>query len=182
MYKIKIKHKAFTLIELLVVVAIIGILAAVGVVAYNGYIKSAKLSACKSNFKTVVSTFRTEHSACELKKISGLKATFLGQFDCDYWTTAQRTSLLGKARNKTHGVAPFFNNLKNPYDQNALYGPFVIWDAYSPGEISITPKTGPGHGVYLATVCPIDGVTKINCYTNFNNKNCIREFILFDTD
>ena len=47
------KRNGFTLIELLVVVAIIGILAAVGVVAYSGYTSSAKKVAIQENFNTI---------------------------------------------------------------------------------------------------------------------------------
>ena len=53
------KSKGFTLIELLVVVAIIGILAAVGVVAYNGYTASAKESATRNNYKNIVKIILT---------------------------------------------------------------------------------------------------------------------------
>ena len=60
------RRNGFTLIELLVVVAIIGILAAVGTVAYNGYTQSAKVNATKSNHTAIVKFISREIIKCSI--------------------------------------------------------------------------------------------------------------------
>ena len=60
------KQKAFTLIELLVVVAIIGVLAAVGVVAYGKYATSAKITAAKEQHYSMKKFIEASYGQCAL--------------------------------------------------------------------------------------------------------------------
>ena len=86
------EHKAFTLIELLVVVAIIGILAAVGVVAYNGYTECCKVSATKANHKMITKMIGAKGIQCsmggdiEYTNVNGTVKTMSCRFDRKfYW-------------------------------------------------------------------------------------------------
>ena len=92
-------NKGFTLIELLVVVAIIGILAAGGVVAYNGYTNSAKINASKSNHANVVKYIAAEVQKCNTGSDDAMDgyltcSTFLSASSEDKATAAVTAALL----------------------------------------------------------------------------------------
>ena len=76
------KRNGFTLIELLVVVAIIGILAAVGTVAYNGYTLGAKVNATKAQYKTIVKHQIGEITKCQLGMIDRIGNPDYGSKPC----------------------------------------------------------------------------------------------------
>ena len=60
------KQKGFTLIELLIVVAIIGVLAAVGIPMYNGYILQAKINATIAQHQNAISFVSGTFTRCAM--------------------------------------------------------------------------------------------------------------------
>jgi type IV pilus assembly protein PilA len=129
-------NKGFTLIELLVVVAIIGILAAVGVVAYNGYTSAAKETATKGNHAKIVNNMESEFAKCKLDKSSKI-------FNSHKCNSANDPSAAT--------INNYVNNLglKNPYDKTQKVAQSNVCTS---GSIAITEKETGSYNVAYASV------------------------------
>ena len=108
--KNKKREKGFTLIELLVVVAIIGILASVGVVAYNGYTESAKKAGVASNHANIMKFVGAELAKCNIDSKTIENAAGATQLTCSATGTAGTVATATAA-----AIGSRTKEFKNPY-------------------------------------------------------------------
>ena len=96
------KKKAFTLIELLIVVAIIGILAGVGIPMYNGYMANAKVESSNTNHSNNKSFIAATLTRCS----SGSSKVSINNADVNCTEDKLKPAF----------IAYFTKINKNPYD------------------------------------------------------------------
>ena len=150
------KNKGFTLIELLVVVAIIGILASVGVVAYNGYTESAKKGASKSNHNSVKKWIQNELQKCSIGEAKAMpNSAGSNQLTCSDDSDAEK---IAKAVADSIGKADDF---KNPWktSDNAVVnsaGPGSGKCAKANRGFTYVTKSGSNVNVFTCTAIKSD--------------------------
>jgi len=143
--------KGFTLVELLVVVAILGILAAIGIVSYNEYVSKTKENATKTIFNQIVKYIDTELMKCNLgMEIEAYEKYKTGNYpntqnigcnnhhdDYSYNNSLDKfDKITGNIISYIHSYGGSEKGFNNPYgnDTNIVKGSAIIINSTCPSE------------------------------------------------
>ena len=158
-------RKAFTLIELLVVVAIIGILAAVGVNTFSGFQEKAKVAVVKSNHNEMVKYTRTVLTLCGFETTVSMvdKNGNSINRDCSQpfsqWDGYMRDHFVGIGLVNPYSVSqkipigkssqPTEAGVTHYWADNISNNPFYIWSCFdSTCNLNASPPTAQKDIVY----------------------------------
>ena len=172
----KTLQKGFSLVELLVVVAIIGVLAGVGIVGYQSYTESAKEKVAEANFNSVVRFIETELTLLNNGVQDASGALFHTTPAATYTSCGSNAFTRGNSTNGTvaglkGGIACHFGTqdgglkFKNPFKSSTTNAVIAIGGAttgaignYQKGSILIRTSQ-PGENGLTAGATATEGTT-----------------------
>ena len=150
---------------MLVVVAIIGILASVGVVAYSGYTQSAKKGAAKSNHNSVKKWVQNELQKCSIGESKAMNEAL----DCD--TNSANEAAIVTAIVKS--LATDSDDMKNP------------WSSSGTDAVTATANTACNTDEMAGTVYVsddgADGIAIHTCVKKFKTGDASKDYEMSDT-
>ena len=156
--------RGFTLIELLVVVAIIGILSSVGVVAYNGYTKSAKAKTAELNYTNINKALMFEFMKCELDS----SAIVFNNHNCGNSNSPSINTISGFITNNLKMSNPYGSNLinKSPCTQGS-----ISISSPSKGNYSVSFYSAPQKKIVTTNIGTTWTPVKVQSNTTYTNVN-----------